>query len=161
MASRSVTTTRTPPQEMLVYTSAVGVNQIGSHAAEPLPVERVGQAARLDPGRPDDLERHVRPATDRQVRRLEQADARVEQRLGDRSDVRRWVHPWQPGLVEPAIAIPTHQRYHREGDRDLALGGGQLRELADGHASADRDRMRGGERLEIDRKSTRLNSSHG
>jgi hypothetical protein len=111
--------------------------------------QRVDQRVRLDPGRADQLEGRVGPAADRDVRRLQQADAGVEESLRHRTDVRRGIHPRQPGLVEPAAAIPSGQRHDRQVDGDPSLGGRHARELADREARADRDRVRPREGFEI------------
>src|SRR2546426_5427513 len=76
-------------------------------AAELQTIERVHEPLGLDPWRPHDLERRVCSAPDREVRRLQEPDPRVEQRLGERPDVRRWVHPREPCLVVPEPPLPA------------------------------------------------------
>ena len=103
-AARSVTIMNTPWHSSFAYLLDVGrePDRVEPDAREGARVQRVGELHAVDPGRADLLERRVGAASDRDVRALDRADARIQRRLHQVAHVRRRVDPGQPGLVEPA-----------------------------------------------------------
>ena len=113
-------------------------------AGQSFGVERLGELFAVEPGRAEELERTGGAAAFRQVRSLEQAQARIEERGVRRGHVGRGHHPRQAGLAEVQIAAPAT---HFDNLQIGALAN-ETRVLAGGHSVAGADRPEADERFE-------------
>ena len=101
----------------------------------------VGERPAVEPRRAEHLERCVGAAAHREIRELEHPDARVEEGLGQIPHVGRRVHPLQACGVECVGSLPALARHHRQVEIELQVGREHLRQFADRHPVAERDRM--------------------
>ena len=116
------------------------------HSRNPPRSQGVGEPSAVEPGGADHLEGGVGAAAHREVRELEQADARVEKGLGKASHVGRRIHPLQSRRIERIGPPPALAGDHGEVEVELQIGCEHRREFADRHAVAERDRMAADER---------------
>ena len=94
-AAASVTCSCTPPQVLPACLWNVGRKTCGRKTTpgRPSAFARVGRLVRVEPRRADELERPRRAAPLRQVRALDEAAARIDERGVGRRHVRRRQHP--------------------------------------------------------------------
>ena len=115
-----------------------------ARARQTCPVQFVRQPRIVDVRRADHFERSVRAAAHRE-RRLQQTDARVEDRFGQVAHVGRGIAPGQTSLVEPHIARPAFHLNDRQIRMVMPFGIIHPGLLTDSHPVAQRDRMKGHE----------------
>ena len=121
-------------------------------AGEPLAREVLGEARAVEPRRAEQLERPRGAARLGQVRPLEEAHARVDERGLRGRHVRRRKHPGQPGLAERRPAPPALAGDDLELELEPPLGAEEERELAHRHAVSRGEIVEAAEALEPGRE---------
>jgi len=122
-------------------------NGLERYARQRGTVQVSGQGRAIDPGGANDLKRRVGAAPDRHIGRLQQADAGVQNRLGQVADVWRRVDPWEFRRVEIFAALPALHFNDLQVDIDGHLRFEKMGQFAHGHAVTNREAMETDKRL--------------
>lgn len=105
-----------------------------THTRQLEPVQLQRERLTIEPGRSKLFKRGISSASDRQVGRFEQADAGVEQGLGEVTHIRRRVGPLQPGGIKIVRTPPAFERDDLQVQTKLQFGLEHPREFPGGHA---------------------------
>ena len=135
-AARSVMITFTPWQVSPANLLAAGVKRIGTKRvpATAAAFKRCSQLPTVYPRRTEHFERRICTAPHGQVRRLEQPDARVEQRFGQRAHVGRRIDPHQTGAIVEVRTAPPFELHDLEIQRQSPYVPIHGRQFTHGHA---------------------------
>ena len=130
----------TPSTAFVLELAGVGREDDGvkANARQPGAVESLRELFSVDPRGPDDLERRIGASADGEIGRLQESDARVQDRFGEAPDVGRGIDPAQAGGVEQVSPAPALDPDHLKIELEPAVVLEHLGDLADGHAVDDR-----------------------
>ena len=145
-SSRSVTSMRTPGMRMPPYFWSPGFRGVNesttkSHAAKLPVVQQTGNtlSRRATARRIAGTRRRAPPH--RQVRSLECDQRRIDERAGERRQIRRRPHPRKSGLVEPHRASPSGHRHDAQRRVDAEDAVVEQRQLTHRHSVTQRERV--------------------
>ena len=122
-------------------------NGVERHARQRNAVEIAGQRLAVNPGSPDHLKRRLGATPDRNISRLQQANARIQNRRGQAANIWRRVYPRQFGRVKIVAAMPASHFNNLQVDIDSHFRFEKPGQLTDSHSVPNRQAVKADEGL--------------